>query len=97
MVCQIPGELAEKSCQILGELIGGSTNVTDSGSQWDPLFVNLGKFIRLGGQEPDGCRCLLISSVSVDFLSSSLVFHSVVPVEFLANLLQTYMLVYIFR
>jgi hypothetical protein len=68
-------------------LVGGSANVTDSGSQWDPLFVHLGKFIRLGGLEPDGCHCLLISSVSVDFISSSLVFHSVVPVGFLANLL----------
>jgi hypothetical protein len=87
MVCQIPGELAEKSCQVLGELVGGSANVTDNGSQSDPLFVNLGKFITLGGLEPDGCRCLLRPSVSADLLSSSLVFHSVVPVGFLANLL----------
>jgi hypothetical protein len=87
MVCQIPGELAEKSCQVLGELIGGSANVTDNGSQWDPVFVNLGKFIRLGGLEPDRCCCFLISSVSADLLSSSLVFHSVVPMGFLANLL----------
>jgi hypothetical protein len=67
MVCQIPVQVAEKTCQILGELIDGSANVTGSWSQWDPLFVNLGKFIRLGGLEPDGCRCLLISSAGVDF------------------------------
>jgi hypothetical protein len=36
MVCQIPRELAEKSCQVLGEMVGGSDNVTDNGSQWDP-------------------------------------------------------------
>jgi hypothetical protein len=67
MVCQIPSELAEKSCQVLGELVGGSANVTDNGCWWDPLFVNLGKFISLGGLEPDEYHCLLISSVSVDF------------------------------
>jgi hypothetical protein len=87
MVCQIPGELAEKPCQVLGELVGGSASLTDSVSQWDPIFVDLGEFISLGGLEPDGCRCLLISSFSVDFLRSSLVFHSVDPVGFLASLL----------
>jgi hypothetical protein len=42
MVCQILGELAEKSCQVLRELVGGSANVTDNGSQWDVLFMYLG-------------------------------------------------------
>jgi hypothetical protein len=68
MVCQIPGKLAEKSYQVLGKLVGGSASVIDNGSQWDPVFVNLGKFISFGGLGPDGCLCLLILSVSVDFL-----------------------------
>jgi hypothetical protein len=67
MVCRIPGELAEKSCLVLGELVGGSTNVTDE-TQWEPLFKYL-------------------SSVSVGFLSSSAVFHSVAPVGSLTSLL----------
>jgi hypothetical protein len=46
MVCRIPGELAEKSCQVLGELVGGSTNVTDNEPQWDTLFKYLGKSIQ---------------------------------------------------
>jgi hypothetical protein len=41
----------------------------------------------LGGLEPDGRSCLLITSVSVDFLSSSVVFHSVDSVGSLASLL----------
>jgi len=45
MVCRIPDELAEKSCQVLGELVGRSANVANSGSQRDPLFMYLGNSI----------------------------------------------------
>jgi hypothetical protein len=36
-------ELAEQSCQVLGELVGRSASLSNSGSQSDPLFVDLGK------------------------------------------------------
>jgi hypothetical protein len=39
MVCQIPSELAEKSYQVLGELVGGSANITDNGSHWDFVYT----------------------------------------------------------
>ena len=41
----------------------------------------------LGGLEPAGCSCLHVSSVRVDFLNSSVVFHSVESVGSLATLL----------
>jgi len=43
MVCRISDELAEKSCQVLGVLVGRSASVANSGSQRDPLFTYLGK------------------------------------------------------
>jgi hypothetical protein len=45
VVCRIPNEMAEKSCQVLGELVGRSDTVTNNGSQRDPLSKDLGKSI----------------------------------------------------
>ena len=44
MVCRIPDVMAEKSCQVLGELVGRSNTVTNNGSQRDPLSKDLDKF-----------------------------------------------------
>ena len=44
MVCRIPDEMAEKSCQVLGELVGRSNTVTNNGSQRDPLSRILTNF-----------------------------------------------------
>jgi len=42
VVCRITDELAE-SCQVLGDLVGRSASLPNSGSQRDPLFMDLGK------------------------------------------------------
>ena len=44
MVCRIPIEMAEKFCQVLGQLVGRSNTVTNSGSQRNPLSKDLNKF-----------------------------------------------------
>jgi hypothetical protein len=49
VVCRIPDEMAEKSCEVLGELVGRSTNVADNGSQRNPLFMYLQKSIQSWG------------------------------------------------
>jgi hypothetical protein len=42
MVCGIPCELAENSCQVLGKLVGRSANVVDNESQRNPSLRILG-------------------------------------------------------
>jgi hypothetical protein len=37
--------MAEKSSQVLGELVGRSNNVNNNGSQRDPISKDLGKSI----------------------------------------------------
>jgi hypothetical protein len=72
MMCRIPNEMAEECFQVLGELVGRSASVANSGSQRDPLFKCRGKSIVSGVCSwPDAVVC--ISSVSVDFLSISVV------------------------
>jgi hypothetical protein len=39
MVCPIPGELADNSCYVLGELVGMSASVANNMSQRNLLFV----------------------------------------------------------
>jgi len=62
MVCQIPSELAEKSCQVLGELVGRSANVADSGPQRNSLFMYLQKSIQFWGvwSQPDAVVCIYL-------------------------------------
>jgi hypothetical protein len=67
MVCCFPSELAYKSFQVLGELVGRSTNVANNGPWRYPLFTPL---YSLGGLKSVGHSCLFISSVSVNFLRS---------------------------
>jgi len=49
MVCRIRDELAEKSCQVLGGLLGRSASVANSGSQRDPFFMYVGESIQSRG------------------------------------------------
>jgi hypothetical protein len=43
MVHRITDELAEQSCQVTGDLVGRCASLPNSGSQRDPLFMDLGK------------------------------------------------------
>jgi len=54
------------------------------GLRGTPSLCIFGSPYGLGGLEPAGRSCLLISSMRVDFLSSSVVFHSVESVRSLA-------------
>jgi len=63
MVCRIPGELVEKSCQVLGELAGRIANVADNGSQKKPplyLFSEVHKFLGVWSR-PDKLVYMYIS------------------------------------
>jgi hypothetical protein len=86
MVCRIPSELTEKSCHVLGELVGAPMLLT-LGLRGTPSLCIFGSPYNLGGLEPAGHSYLHISFVRVDFLSSSMVFHSIDPVGSLARLL----------
>jgi hypothetical protein len=67
MVWRTSGALTENSCHLLGELVGRSANVAENESQRTPSLCILVSPCSLGGLEPDGHICLLVSSVSVDF------------------------------
>jgi len=57
------------------------------GLRGTPSLCIFGSPYSLGGLEPAGRSCLCMSSVRVDFLSNSVVFHSVESVGSLASLL----------
>ena len=53
MVCRIPSEMFENSCQLLGELVGRSASIAENRSQRNNLFMYLWKSIQSWGYEAD--------------------------------------------
>jgi len=88
MVCSIPNEMAEKSCQVLEKLVGRSNTVTNNGSQKEPLSKDLRKSIWFRGSAASWTQLFKYIFCECGFLSSSVVFCSVSSVGSLVSHLQ---------